>query len=323
MQWRGDGARQSRSRTQTVRAAAAGAPRAYATEHCASGCGDAPPARPGGGGAGLERVRGPADGVATIPGAHTRAIRGVCALITFICIARTASAGAWSGEWRSRSWSGAGCARPLLPAASDPPPVPRCERLRRRWAQEEVFIVGRGSPSLVGTVGTWCGALRAPSAGQAFARAGAHRCRPQPRAGTGPSATSESRTSSREEPAARQTQLLAATRSLTWCCACRSPLAPRCGNERSGCGQASTVRAMHTRAVPEPRSLTRRCWLARSPRGRRSGSGSLAGAHRRAASLLVERGAPACKIVACETGTAASCRGGARSRRRAGECAQA
>ena len=238
-------------------------------------------------------------------------------------ICRMASAGAWSGEWRSRSWSGAGCARPLLPAASDPPPVPRCERLRRRWAQEEVFIVGRGSPSLVGTVGTWCGALRAPSAGQAFARAGAHRCRPQPRAGTGPSATSESRTSSREEPAARQTQLLAATRSLTWCCACRSPLAPRCGNERSGCGQASTVRAMHTRAVPEPRSLTRRCWLARSPRGRRSGSGSLAGAHRRAASLLVERGAPACKIVACETGTAASCRGGARSRRRAGECAQA
>ena len=116
-------------------------------------------------------------------------------------------------------------------------------------AQEEVFIVGRGSPSLVGTVGTWCGALRAPSAGQAFARAGAHRCRPQPRAGTGPSATSESRTSSREEPAARLTQLLAATRSLTWCCACRSPPAPRCGNERSGCGLASTVRAMHTRAV--------------------------------------------------------------------------
>ena len=191
-------------------------------------------------------------------------------------------------------------------------------------AQEEVFIVGRGSPSLVGTVGTWCGALRAPGAGQAFARAGAHRCRPQPRAGTGPSATSESRTSSREEPAARQTQLLAATRSLTWCCACRSPPAPRCGNERSGCGLASTVRAMHTRAVLCP-SLVPSPVAAgsRSPRGRRSGSGSVAGPHRRAASLLVERGAPACKIVACETGTAASCRGGAHSRRRAGECAQA
>ena len=237
---------------------------------------------------------------------------------------RTALAGAWSGEWRSRSWSGAGCASPLLPAVSAPPPVPRCERLRRRWAQEEVFIVGRGSPSLVGTVGTWCGALRAPGAGQAFARAGAHRCRPQPRAGTGPSATSESRTSSREEPAARQTQLLAATRSLTWCCACRSPPAPRCGNERSGCGLASTVRAMHTRAVLCP-SLVPSPVAAgsRSPRGRRSGSGSVAGPHRRAASLLVERGAPACKIVACETGTAASCRGGAHSRRRAGECAQA
>ena len=39
-------------------------------------------------------------------------------------------------------------------------------------AQEEVFIVGRGSPSLVGTVGTWCGALRAPSAGAGFCSGG-------------------------------------------------------------------------------------------------------------------------------------------------------
>ena len=128
MESRGDGARQSRSRTQTVRAAAAGAPRAYATkhrakQHCASGCGDAPPARPGGGGAGLERVRGPADGVATIPGAHTRAIRGVCALIAFICISagrRRRARGVASGGHGAGAAQGAPVRSSLLPLTRRP-----------------------------------------------------------------------------------------------------------------------------------------------------------------------------------------------------------
>ena len=122
MEWRGDGARQSRSRTQTA-AAAAGAPRAYATkQYCASGCGDTPPARPGGGGAGLERVRGPADGVATIPGAHTRAIRGVCALITF-CIAvgrRRRARGVASGGHGAGAAQGAPVRSSLLPLTRRP-----------------------------------------------------------------------------------------------------------------------------------------------------------------------------------------------------------
>ena len=191
-------------------------------------------------------------------------------------------------------------------------------------AQEEVFIVGRGSPSLVGTVGTWCGALRAPSAGAGFCSGGRSSVSATPRRYR---PIRDQRIANFVARGAGSSADAAASRDPQFDLVLRVPKSAGAEMWQRAVGlwpgQHGARHAYSSCAVPEPRSLTRRCWLARSPRGRRSGSGSVAGAHRRAASLLVERGAPACKIVACETGTAASCRGGAHSRRRAGECAQA